>query len=184
MNRRSNVSLSLRVILAMALAAAPAPPAIAEAVSGMLWTSVASAGTVDEGDLDAVSLDGAVAQHAGAAGQTVTIRYNVVAVDGLSVRGILMTAKFRDSGDSTQVVLTLKRHSLLGGGTSTVLTLDSNDFLPSPSFQTRQVDDCSADFDFVHNAYYIEAQLVRRATSVPSIARPALSALQLAGTIC
>jgi hypothetical protein len=128
------------------------------------WTSVGSAGTVDEADASLVSYNQGIATiAAGAAvGTSVDIRYNVVAVDGVfGGEGIALVARFRDAGATERVILRLKRYSLVNGATQTLLTLDSNVYPASAAFQTRSVGTCSADFDFANNGYFVEAQLIR-----------------------
>jgi hypothetical protein len=95
-------------------------------------------------------------------GATVDIRYNVVAVDGVfGGDGIAFTSRFRDAGDSERVILRLKRYSLVNGVTQTLLTLDSNAYPPSPAFQVRSVGACGVGLDFLNNAYFVEAQLIK-----------------------
>jgi hypothetical protein len=132
MKRHSIAGLVCQALLVAALAAGPGAPAFADAVPGMYWTSVGSAGTVDEADVAVVLLDGAAASHAAAFGRIVRIRYNVVAVDGLSgAVMIVLAANFTDTGSPSQVLLTLKRHSFETGATESLLTLNSDTFAGS-----------------------------------------------------
>lgn len=187
MRRQSSTAVIFRALLVSALAAGPVATANADAVPNMFWTSVGSAGTVDEADRDAVSLDGAVASHVGAFGRTVRIRYNVVAVDGLSGGGITLVGNYLDTGAGSRVILSLKRYSVDSDVTDVLLVLDSNDplFPPSWSFQTRQVQTCEGGFDFTRHAYFIEAQLIRQATSPPTASLAQLAAVQVStGHVC
>lgn len=186
---------SLRAVgalLACVLAAGPGAVVHADAVPGMLWTSVGSAGTVDEQDLGIVALDGAVAWHAGTAGQTVHVRYNVVAVDGVAGQGILLSGSFLDTGAASQVVLTLKRYNFETGFTEAVpvlgaregLQLDSNKFAARAGFQKQWVSTCDSDFDFRHYAYFVDVVLSKTATSPPTVGGAALGGLQIQTTLC
>ena len=77
------------------------------------WTTVGSAGTVDEESLLFVTLASATArvrEHA-PAGTIGVIRYNVVAVEGLFGGGINLTARFFDGEDTDRVLINLKRIS-------------------------------------------------------------------------
>ena len=184
MKHRSRVRLVCRALLVSSLAAGAVAPANADAVPGMDWTSVGSAGTVDEADVAAVSLDGAVAAHIGAAGRTMRIRYNVVAVDGLSGgNGIALVGNLRDTGPG-QVILTLKRYSFDTNLTEPLAELDSDRFASSLNFQTRSTGTCEHSFDFTRYAYFVEAQLVRKAASPPLLSLPALAGVRVSSLWC
>jgi hypothetical protein len=178
MKHLSITGLLSRALLVAALAASPAAPAFADAVPGMDWTSVGSAGTVDEADLNAVFLDGARASHIGAAGRTVRIRYNVVAVDGLSGVGITMRVRYNDNGPA-RVLVALKRYSFDTSATDTLLTFDSDTVPSSLAFETGQVETCAGGFDFTRNAYFIDVQLLRTSTSFPLPGQAQLGAIQV-----
>lgn len=170
------------------------------------WTTVASAGTVNEADVDKVVMFGPLAYlssqalattegvgaspHAtsglsAAPGMTVAvIRYNVVAVDGLFAagEGVRMEVRFHDNGGGARVIVSLKELNLETGITTTRLTFNSNIHAPSPLFQTHGISDCSPawGFDFSKNAYFIDAQLIRIAPS----GDPGLAGIRLGTTIC
>lgn len=133
------------------------------------WTSVGSAGTVDEADLSEVSLtDGVATFGAGAAASaTIVVRYNVVATPDLDNGGVnkSMTVRFLDNGTSANVTLTLKKYTFATGGITTLFTLNSNSYASSASYQVQTVQDgCTGErFDFDANAYYIEATISRTA---------------------
>jgi hypothetical protein len=181
MKNLNALELVVRALLVALLAVGPVAVARADAVPGMLWTSVGSTGTVDEADLGIVLLDGPVAQHAGAAGQVVNIRYNVVAVDGLSAVAIFLAASFRDTGASGRVILTLKRYSFVTAITENLLTLDSNAFPAQVGFQTREVGDgcATSGFNFNQYAYFIDAEIHRIATPLPVLNQGALAGLKI-----
>jgi hypothetical protein len=138
------------------------------------WTTVGSTGTPDESDQvtytnNIVYLDG----------DSAVVRYNVVAVDGLFGAGPAvsfprMTVTFRDNGDNNHVVVRLRRSQISGSALTTLLTLDSNDYASSSSFQTRTRTACGADafeYDFDNYAYFIEVTMSRTGLPVtPGVA--------------
>jgi len=157
-------------------------PLAARAQSGP-WTSVGSAGTVDETDLGIVVFNQGIASiSAGAAvGASLDIRYNVVAVDGVfGGDGLALTGRFRDAGAAERVILRLKSYSFATGLTLTLLTLDSNTFPAAAAFQTRSVGACGLGLDFLKNAYFVEAQLIKSGAG----GVPQLGALQVGLTFC
>ncbi|MFN0110596.1 MAG: hypothetical protein ACKVZH_17200 [Blastocatellia bacterium] len=135
------------------------------------WTTAATAGVVDEGDVDEVNLGtGVMHLNTGTtASAQASIRYNVVATDGLFVAGYpRMRVRFRDGGANAQVVVSLYRINMSTGGNAKVLELDSNDYAGSSSFQTQTTAQCAGSnfgFDFTNNAYYIEVKLIRSASN-------------------
>jgi hypothetical protein len=171
--------LALGALLVVAVLVAAPVTALAQGP----WTSVGSAGTVDEADTGIVVFNQGIAaiSTAAAVGASLDIRYNVVAVDGVSGGdGLALTARFRDAGVSERVILRLKRYSFVNGVTQTLLTLDSNTIPASAAFQTRSVGACGLGLDFINNAYYVEAQLIKAAAG----GIPQLGALQVGLTFC
>lgn len=152
------------------------------------WTTVGSAGTVDENDLLRVLLGspvpGAVAMRPGGfgiRGTAVHIRYNVVAVQGLlGTSRMTLTSRYLDRGDGERVVVEFKEYGLNTGLTTTLLTLDSNTFAGSPTFQVQQVQtatgpDCVTFFtplNFVENSYFMDVTLSRSLFDVPPVEPP------------
>jgi hypothetical protein len=145
------------------------------------WTSVGSAGTVDEADLALVQLGtpvpGAVAMGPGLR-RAVHIRYNVVAVGGvLNAFGVSMSARLLDRGDGQKVFLQLKEYGLHTGLTTTLLTLDSDNFPAAPSFQEESVSTggCFPPFttlNFADNAYFVDVVLSRFFQRAPVVDPP------------
>lgn len=145
------------------------------------WTTVGSAGTVDETDVGTVVLSGAGANISNAAPlpETAFIRYNVVAVDGLlesfgTLGGVAMTAVLRDNGNAARLRLRLREVDNASGTLSTRLTLDSNAFAASSSFEQRSTNSCNSgtpfNFDFERKAYFVEAEILRSASDgLPSL---------------
>jgi hypothetical protein len=161
--------------LAVVMIAACSPVALAD--DDKPWTAIGSDATAASG---AVTYTGNIAYLDG---NSVTLRYNVVAVDGLVDAGPAaafprMTARFRDNGNNGRVIVRLRRAPLDGGNTVQMLVIDSNDYPGSSSFQSRTATGCGDDafsFDFVNNAYYIEVTMTR--TSLP--VTPGLASLKL-----
>jgi hypothetical protein len=161
--------------LATMLVAACAPAALAE--SDKPWTAIGSDTTAADGN---VTYTGNIAYLDD---DSVVLRYNVVAVDGLVDDGPAlafprMTARFRDNGGNGRVVVRLKRVPIAGGSTVQLLVLDSNDYPGSSSFQTRTKTGCGDDwfaFDFINYAYFVEVAMTR--TGLP--VTPGLASLKL-----
>jgi hypothetical protein len=139
------------------------------------WTMAGSTGTVDEADLNLVTLtDNTAAVRSTVAQGTVDIRYNVVAVDG--VFGGLQNQKalkvrFADNGAAAQVIVRLQRVGIESGVLTTLGRLDSNDYMAEDQAQTQfERFNCQApEFDFENNIYYIEAQLIK---TLPLVGEP------------
>lgn len=151
------------------------------------WTTVASAGTVDETDLNKINYSEATARLnlAVPANSTATIRYNVTALDGLvdaGGDGYRLNVRFRDNGQDERVIVRLKAVDLNTGVVTTLMTLDSNAFAPNALFQFRSVPVCNPPwgFNFNRNAYFVEAILWKGTTA----GNPGLTAVQISKTLC
>jgi hypothetical protein len=149
------------------------------------WTTVGSAGTVDEADLGIVQLgspvSGAVAMSPAAVG-TLHVRYNVVKVDlGASGNFLVVRSRFR-AGDGGRVVIRLKRYSILGGGITTILMLDSNDFPLTTGWQVQETPPCTPGpvLDFGNNAYFMDVEITKTAVA----GNPALGIIQVYRSPC
>jgi hypothetical protein len=163
------------------------------------WTTVGSAGTVDEADTDKIVLQGSTigfpellpptrqqsAFEVGLPLETVTavVRYNVVATDGLFEGGnyLGMRSRFRDDGNNAQVILRLIEVNIETGASAVVLTLDSNAFTANANYQTQGVSAfIGSRINFHDNAYFIEATLIQKRSSVALFGgRPGISVIQL-----
>ncbi len=166
------------------------------------WTTVGSAGTVDEADAGKVVFSGSVVAfpevlapptlQAESNAQIVlptvttnaTIRYNVTAVDGLFAPGshLGMTVRFRDDGDWARVQLRLYEQDIYTGATALLLTFDSNTFAASPNFQTTGVGNPLPfwSFNFDQKAYFIEATLTKTSSAISiNGGRPGLAIIKL-----
>jgi len=164
-------------------------PAVRAQEQSPPWTTAGSAGTVDEADLLRVLLGspvpGAVALRPGGfgiRGTAVRIRYNVVAVRGvLGTVGLTLTSRFLDRGDGERVLVELKQYGLNTGLTTTLLTLDSNLFAGSPTFQVQQVQTAIGSgcvplfftpLNFAENSYFMDVTLSRRLFDLPPVEPP------------
>jgi len=147
------------------------------------WTSVGAAGTVDESDTGLVVF-GSIAPGVASmsATGTLNIRYNVVAVGGLfGGDNYALIARFLDNGADGQVVARLKQYGLNTGATTTLLTLDSNDFAGSAAFQVRTVTSaCGTSLDFFNNAYFVDVDIIKTAAA----GTPALGILKVSLSLC
>lgn len=151
------------------------------------WTTVGSAGTVDEADLGTVALSPNTAAVSGAAtNATVDIRYNVVAVDGVfggEENSKTLTVRFADNGAAAQVIVRLQQLNILTGVTTTLAELNSNAFPPSNVAQTQFTNfNCQRPevFDFENNIYYLNVPLIKTGSS----GNPLIRAIKICKTIC
>ena len=138
--------------VAVALALIAAAPAVSYAIGfgTRQWTTIGSAG---------VAMGGGVTNAGTAAvldSSSATVRYNVVATDGLFetdpdfpflATSTSMAARFLDPGNNSRVVVRLRRTDLVTSATTTLLTIDSNDFASSNLYQNQTVG-CGQGFDF------------------------------------
>lgn len=164
------------------------------------WTTVGSAGTIDEADTGKLKLQGStvafpeilppVITAAPAAilplpleTVTATVRYNVVATDGLFEGGthLGMRARFRDDGDNAQVILRLIEVNIQTGASSTILALDSNAFAPNTNYRAESVGTFIGNrLNFNENAYFIEATLIQKRSPIAFFGgKPGISVIQL-----
>jgi hypothetical protein len=139
-----------------------------------LWTSVGSAGTVDEAGTAILDATGAQVRISATAPlpATLIVRYNVVALDGLSAAGgPQMTVRFKDAGFGGRITAVLKEINFTTGATVALLTVDSNIEEPTAMFQVQQVSRCDGSaFDFSSNAYFIETTITKFSEDVaPSL---------------
>lgn len=116
---------------------------------------------------------------------SVTIRYNVTAVDGLftnNSNALRMTLRYLDTGDHARLIVKLIEKNLTTGLKTTRLTFDSNVYAASPDYQVHYVSDGrQTDFDFSQNTYYIEAvmKMTREVIVNPFLAGPKLEMVKL-----
>ncbi|MFN7930679.1 MAG: hypothetical protein U0Y68_22705 [Blastocatellia bacterium] len=153
--------------------------------SDKIWTAAATTGAVDENSLNTVVFTDSLATLTPPAPATGTIRYSVVAVDGLF--GNLtptswpeLVIRYRDNGPFSRVYARLREHILSGpqaGQTNTLITFDSDLYPPANAFQTRTIGNCGVfpHFRFTDppaiRVYYVEVDLSKSGTSgLPALA--------------
>jgi hypothetical protein len=148
-------------------------------VAAAQWTTIGSAGTVDEADLAEFETAGPQVRIRSTATvpATVVVRYNVVNVDGMQTgaMGMAMNARYRDNGSGARVLTRLRQVNINTGATRTIMSVDSDDFPPATTFQTQTAMACTEGFNFSTSAYYIETTLTQSATG----GTPALEMIQL-----
>jgi hypothetical protein len=115
--------------------------AIASTANAQTW--VASTGTIDQSSLLTYEFkDGAAFVRRNGQPGKVVLRFNVLPVGDLLVpvtnaccEGRALWVRFLDNGEGAQVLVNLKRNNVVTGETTTLLSFDSNDFPPQPTFQ-------------------------------------------------
>ena len=78
-----------------------------------------------------------------------------------------MAVRYLDPGNNSRVIVRLKRTHLQTSSTSTMLTIDSNNFGASNLYQNQTVG-CGQGFDFSTYAYFVEVTLSRTAANAPA----------------
>ena len=161
------------------------------------WTTVGSAGTLDEQSVTKVHFDRSIVQMGQLVGPTTiskasliatqtdsaVIRYNVTAVDSFFVRrsctpdnslDVRLRLRYLAAGAGARVVAKLIELNLATGTEKPLLTFDSADpNLPrSENYQVQSVSVCGRpwNFDFDNKAYYVEATLTARTLAIGSAA--------------
>src|SRR5215469_9657880 len=145
-----------RIVVALAMIMALALGTWASVQTG--WTTVGSAGTVDDRSASIVGLRGPYVTlkttcwfaflgidtvFCSVATGTVTVRYNVVPTGSLNPvppAGFTVyqfSTRFRVTGKTQRVLLYLKEVNLQLGTENTILTFDSNAFGASADYQTQ-----------------------------------------------
>jgi hypothetical protein len=175
-------ALSRTTVSKAILAAAACLGAVA--AHAVPWTSVGSAGTVDEADNGiAYFLNGeARINPAAPNGSSLDIRYNVVALEGFDpiLQSTAWRVRYVDSGAASRVLLRLRQYNIATGVTSTLATFDSDTFPQSANYQTQGI--CIAPtWNFANGPFFIEATLTRSAAAPVA---PGLGVMQLTPGNC
>lgn len=208
LSKTVSLFLSIAILLTATLAASSTVRADVDSWF-KAWTTVGSAGTIDESSTSKLVMSGSTisfpeilsplptdtfepAERLGFAAAalpletvTGTVRYNVTATDGLFENGAYlgMRARIRDDGDRAQIVLRLYEVNIDTGATVPVLTLNSDSFTPSANYQTvgTSIFVGSNRINFQQNAYYIEATLTQKRPQISPIGagRPGIAVIQL-----
>jgi hypothetical protein len=143
------------------------------------WTGVASAGTIDEGDLNKILLntDGSATIRSTIASTSAKIRFNVTTDQDIAVLApdqdggsLVFSMRFRDNGPGTRIIATLKRVALNGFNfsalqqTETLATIDSEESPPSEEWQTgwgRWHKGFNHGLKFLNDGYVVEVQMIK-----------------------
>lgn len=164
--RRSGfVSLVLLCVLAMG--ASLTLHSNANAQASRSWSSVGSAGTIDEDSLSIAEVKNfTVALLPGATG-SVHVRYNITPTNGLSsfcpATSSQIRVRFRNNdnaGTTAKVSFEIHVTNVLSGGDTTLYTFTSNARGNGASF-TSFTDTAAVDFDFAQNVYWVSATIFR-----------------------
>jgi hypothetical protein len=143
-------------------------------------TTVGSTGIVDETDSSLVAFDGPYVfmNPSAPVGSILNLRYSIphILVTGMDDY-VFLQMRFADSGASSRVIVRLREYDLFTGILTTKMTMDSDRFAPSPSFQTQTVSASysSFDFDFRTKSYFLDVELRK----VESGGNPWLAAMKL-----
>jgi hypothetical protein len=163
------------VMLACLVVAMPYP------AKAQVW--VASTGAVDQSSLLTYEFkDGAAFVRGNAPGKVV-LRFNVLPVGDLLIpvtnaccEGRALWVRFQDNGEGAQVLVDLKQVNVVTGETTTLLSFNSDDFPPQPTFQNATPNTglgplvnfsfATGPFNGAANqggdsVYYLEATLIR-----------------------
>jgi len=134
------------------------------------WTSAGATATADEDSLGKVSFDDFAAQLKDGMTGTVTVRYNVTAVRGVSnfcpATQSVVNVRFRNSdntGVHAQVKFEIHRTNILTGGNDIIYSFNSNGLGAGSAFTTVSSMP-SIDFDFSNYIYWVEGTIFRDQT--------------------
>jgi hypothetical protein len=158
----------------------------APAFAQICWTTVGSAGTVDEADSSIVALDSnTVAVRGSANVGTVNIRYNIADVSGPfsgTKNAMQLTARMADNGPAAQVVIRIIQLNVSSGELTTLGELNSNSFPPTDQAQARStfINCDGPDINFSSNVYYADVELIKTAAE----GNPLLRAIRLCPGAC
>jgi hypothetical protein len=146
--------------------------------SAAVWTSIGSAGAVDDADLGILDVVANAIEITAAApvGSGLLARYNIEQVSGLSGAGnYRLRTLFKDAGAASQVRLTLYQLNLSTGALTSLDTFDSNAEPAAASYQSADHCIFGINLNFGTNAYYVLGQLSKSAAG----GDPGLGGMQL-----
>lgn len=148
------------------------------------WTSVGSAGIVDESDTELVDFNNGIAStlSSAPAPSTLNLRYNIVLMDSLVEGGthLSLQTRYRDNGSGAQVRLKLKSYGLFNGLTNILGEFDSNTFSSSSNYQWNSECFDIPPLDLYNYAYFLDVELIKSSTS----GTPSLGVIQLERAYC
>jgi hypothetical protein len=152
-----------------------------------------STGTVDEADTARADLNDFTVGLLGGQTGTVTVRYNIVAINGVArfcpATNSSVIVRLRDedgnAGNLSRVFFTIRRTNIDSGGNTVVYTFDSDVLAGNLGavFQTVNVNVPNLDFDFANNVYWIEAQ-ISRTNAAAAVELGSIQIAETAGTTC
>lgn len=135
------------------------------------WTTAGSTGTTDEDSASIVSHNDFAVQLKDFMTGTVTVRYNITAVKGISTfcpaTQSVVDVRFRNSdntGVHAQVKFEIHRTNILSGGNNIIYSFNSNGLGAGGSFTSASTAP-SIDFDFSTYIYWIEGTIFRDQTT-------------------
>lgn len=141
------------------------------------FTTVGSAGILDDGDIGEVFFSSGAATVSSAAPiGTSRLIYNVPALAKFNGNNKTATlrVRFNDAGADEQVVVALRQYAT-SGSTTTLATFDSNIFASSALNQTQQICFNVDSWDFTNGPFYLEATLTKTgASGTPGLANMVL----------
>jgi subtilisin-like proprotein convertase family protein len=131
------------------------------------WTSAGATATADEDSTAKVSFDDFAAQLKDGVFSTVTVRYNITAVKGISAfcpaTQSVVNVRFRNSDNTgvlAQVKFEIHRTHILSGGNDIIYSFNSNGLGAGNAFTTVSALP-NIDFDFSNYIYWIEGIIKR-----------------------
>jgi hypothetical protein len=160
------------------LAASALTLGLTGAASAAVWTSIGSAGAIDDADLGILDVVANAIEITAAApaGSSLLARYNIVQLSGLSGAGnYRLRTLFKDAGVNSQVRVTLYELNLTTGALASLDTFDSNAEPAAVGYQSADHCIFGINLNFNINAYYLLAQLTKSAVA----GDPGLGGLQL-----
>jgi hypothetical protein len=144
-----------------------AKPAIPPPPPPPPWTSAGATGTVDPASASLVSFDDFAVQLKDTLTGSVTIRYNITAVKGISAfcpaTQSVVNVRFRNSDNTgvlAQVKFEIHRSHSLNGGNDIIYSFNSNGVGAGNAFTTVSAAP-NIDFDFSNYVYWIEGTVFR-----------------------
>ncbi len=175
--------LRLALIVLVGLSALSNPPPAA--AQSKCWTTVGSAGTVDEADTGIVSLAlNNVTIKPTLSNATLNVRYNIVATDGLfGGDRIGMGIRYADNGPNAHVAVRLREVNFQTGVTANRMSFDSNAFPQAAGAQTQFVGTAcfsGSFFDFSANVYYLDVEISKTGVG----GTPVLGAINICHSFC
>jgi hypothetical protein len=166
---KRSFTMSCHSTLSQLCAATALAVGLGGAANAAVWTSIGSAGAMDDADLAIADTVANAIQIKGAAAATLVARYNIVQLSGLSGNGnYRLRTLYRDAGATEQVRVTLYQVDN-NNNLTTLGTFDSNSFGSSNAYQSTDVCIFGANLNFNNNAYYLYAQLTKGVGGDPSL---------------